>query len=360
MRYPQSKRLIQKAFELICAHREISVTALRKQYIDALNITESKVRSWQSGTARPSEPDEIVYIVRDAIINGRLGESWVRDFLRTTDAPQTLWQPLLDEARLRNKDVSVPTQEPLRIYPLPFENGHTARAIKVDEVDEIVGALEALGIAQHRPSLLVVGGADGMNNEDTQRLRKFIEQVVVPTCEGLQVTVMTGGTNSGIMKLVGKARNRARATFPLIGIAAIGTVQLPGNAPSKNQAPLEPHHDAFVFVPGADWSNESPWLVRISAAISHNTPALTLVANGGEITWHDILYSIVAGRPVLAIEGTGRATDVLAKISRLHMDNPRAQAFNQTGLVQAIDVLHISEAITMLKAYLGDGQWPAN
>lgn len=124
--------------------------------------------------------------------------------------------------------------------------------------------------------------------------------------------VVDGGTDSGIMRVLGLSRHSTGACLPLIGVAAEGTVMLPGKPSPRDAAPLEPHHTHTILVPGDNWGDESPWLSSVATSIAQDQPSLTVVINGGRITYDDINHSLAAGRPVVVVAGTGRAADAIA------------------------------------------------
>ena len=122
-----------------------------------------------------------------------------------------------------------------------------------------------------------------------------------------------GGTLSEVMRLFGEAYSALAATFPLVGVAAVGTVQLPGEQPHQDDAAvLEPHHTHFVLVPGDDWGAESPWIARTATILAGDAPSITVLINGGQIAYSDVERSVQAGREVLVIDGSGRTADVIA------------------------------------------------
>jgi hypothetical protein len=86
----------------------------------------------------------------------------------------------------------------------------------------------------------------------------------------------------------------------------------PRMRPAPGAAPLDPYHTQVILVPGDTWGDESPWLSRVAAAIASGWPSVTLVVNGGEITYGDIEHSLEAGRPVIVLAGTGRTADAIA------------------------------------------------
>ena len=80
----------------------------------------------------------------------------------------------------------------------------------------------------------------------------------------------------------------------------------------------------MILVPGQTWGDESPWLSRVATAIADGQPSVTLVVNGGQITYDDIDHSLQAGRPVIILAGTGRAADTIAAAARGDTEDPKA------------------------------------
>jgi SLOG in TRPM, prokaryote len=149
-------------------------------------------------------------------------------------------------------------------------------------------------------------------------------QPIIPALDSWGVTIVDGGTDAGVMRVMGQARDAAGASFPLVGVAAEGTVMVPGTRPASGAAALEPHHTQVILVPGDDWGDESPWLSRVAEAIADGQPELTLVVNGGQITYDDIEHSLAAGRPVIILAGTGRTADTIAAAAHGRAEDPRA------------------------------------
>ena len=145
-----------------------------------------------------------------------------------------------------------------------------------------------------QPPIDVVGGAGDL--PDDQGLGSLFAEIVALS-ERLRSSIVDGGTDAGIMRLVGKARVAAQATFPLVGVAAEGTVVIPGGLPAGEDAyPLEPNHSHFVLVPGSDWGDEVPWLGRVAEALAGSAPTATVLVNGGDVARRDVEASVESGR----------------------------------------------------------------
>jgi hypothetical protein len=220
-----------------------------------------------------------------------------------------------------------------------FANERTADIVQVDRLVELPEALQKLEIQAPRPTLVLVGGASGISDSDKSRLEQLFVEAIAPLAEELGVIVVDGGTDAGIMSFIGRARSAIGATFPLIGVAAIGTIVLPDQASlNPDAAPLEPHHTHFILVPGSNWGDESPWLSHTATVLSSELPSVTLVVNGGEITFQDVRYSVLAERPAIALDGTGRTADKLAAALRGEATDLRATQLAASGKMQAINL----------------------
>lgn len=224
-------------------------------------------------------------------------------------------------------------------WPLHFEDDRTAWAVQLEEPDELPAALAALGLHPPRTVVVVVGGAGGLKDADLDRLGPLFESGLIPVITRLGAVAVDGGTWSGVMRLLGEARSdgRAGAGFHLVGVAASGTVTLPGGQPPRDDAaPLDPNHSHFVLVPGKDWGAESSWIARVATALAGDRPSATVLVNGGEIAYADIGRSLDAGRPVLAVAGSGRTADELAAALRGDPADERAVALAESKLVEAV------------------------
>jgi SLOG in TRPM, prokaryote len=215
-----------------------------------------------------------------------------------------------------------------------------AAVIRVHSLDEISAALRSLGLPQqHRRVLVVIGGASKLTQDDYQRVQQLFLEVLAPLAQRWQACVVDGGTDAGVMRLMGAARAAIAGTFPLIGVSPIGLATFPEHAPtSEDAAPLEPYHSHFLLVPGSKWGDESPWIANVASELAGNAPSVTVLINGGEVTWKDARQNIQAGRSVIVIAGSGRTADVLAAVLRGEQTDARAESLIRSGLVTAVDL----------------------
>jgi hypothetical protein len=234
-------------------------------------------------------------------------------------------------------------------FKIAISNELTASAIQVQPPDDLSTALRELALHSPRPVLVVVGGASKVSEADLSRLRLLFVKVLAPLAEELGASVVDGGTDVGVMKMMGQARAETAATFPLIGVTPVGKVALPDQIPSSSKlTALEPHHTHFVLVPGSNWGDESPWLARVASVLANGAPSVTVLVNGGEIAWKDVSENLKANRPLLVIAGSGRLADTLAAELRGEATDERAKELVASGLVQAIDLTESFDSLTRL------------
>ena len=241
-------------------------------------------------------------------------------------------------------------------FKIATENGLTALAIQVQFPEELSTALGELALHSPRPILVVVGGASKLSEADLSCLRLLFVKVLAPLAEELGASVVDGGTDVGVMQMMGQARAETAATFPLIGVTPVGKVALSAQIPSSEVTPLEPHHTHFVLVPGSNWGDESPWLARIASVLASGAPSFTVLVNGGEIAWKDVSENLKTNRPLLVIAGSGRLADTLAAALRGEATDERASELVASGLAQAIDLTEGFDSVTRLLSEMFSAQ----
>ena len=147
-------------------------------------------------------------------------------------------------------------------------NAGAPQLVRVENRQDLPEQLRTNGIAVDRPVLACIGGASGMSDEIAATLGAAFQDLVAPAVDRWSATVVDGGTDAGVMRMVGRARAGAGCSFPLVGVAAIGTVELPDGPHREDAAALEPNHTHVVLVPGDSWGDETPWLSAVAGEIA--------------------------------------------------------------------------------------------
>jgi len=209
-----------------------------------------------------------------------------------------------------------------------------AICVRAGTPEALPEALAAAGIPTPSPVVVLVGGAGGLGNDVIGRLTRVFSLGLVPAIERAGAVAVDGGTDAGVMRLIGQARAAKSAAFRLVGVAAEGTVRLPGSRHRREDAAdLEPHHTDFILVPGDDWGTEASWIALTATCLAGQAPSVTVLVNGGEIAYRDAQFSLEAGRPIMVIAGSGRTADEIAAAVRGEPSDPRAREIAASGLV---------------------------
>lgn len=236
-------------------------------------------------------------------------------------------------------------------FGVDLGSGRRARAVRLGP--DLGSALDALGLAGPRPVLAVIGGAGGMTDADAEALAGLLDGALLPVIAARDLAVVDGGTDNGVMRLMGRARSATGAGFPLLGVAAEGTVALPGDPDGARDGwPLEPNHTHFLLVPGDRFGDESKWLAGAATRIAGRSPAVTVLINGGAISFDDVSRSLADGRPVLVLEGTGRTADRIAAARHGDRGDQPATRLADSPLLQTAPVADIPAVRAVLEELL--------
>ncbi len=220
-------------------------------------------------------------------------------------------------------------------FVVELDGGRRARAVRVEAVADLAQAVHELDVGA-RAAIVVVGGASGMSAAEARRLRPLFSDVLAPLAQRLDVTVIDGGSDTGVMRLMGSARGEGAWRFPLIGVIVDELADY-SKWSGVDAVDLEPNHTHFVFVPGAEWGEEAPWLARLATVVAGSEGSATVLVNGGEVAVADVRHSIDAGRHVVVLDGSGRTADALAAAVRGKRADPAVTALAASGLVHAVD-----------------------
>jgi hypothetical protein len=160
------------------------------------------------------------------------------------------------------------------------------------------------------------GGASRMREDHQRQLLAMFEALALVAKAGRRIAVGDGGTQAGIMEAAGHARRASGNAFPLIGVAPAREI------PPRGKTPADPNHSHVVAVdnpsaPAKDsWGSETETMYWLFAALAESRPSVTIVANGGGITLTEVEFNVRAERPMILIEGSGRAADALVSLLR--------------------------------------------
>ncbi len=143
----------------------------------------------------------------------------------------------------------------------------------------------------------VSGSAQGLTL--TPELQQTLDRGLISVASSLQAWFFSGGTDTGVMKVMGDLKHRHRSILehvPLIGVTPWGavnqreplerthgkTVAYDVGSPADRQgAPLNPHHSHFVLVDAGKrgdlaWSTETPLRSQVSLRLGSSSAPVPL------------------------------------------------------------------------------------
>ena len=177
---------------------------------------------------------------------------------------------------------------------------------------DTVTALARLGlpVGSGRPVIVVCGGADDLRDAELARAAAVLGPAVRSAVEVTGAAVVDGGTASGVMLLVDRARDGHETTMPvLLGVAPAGAVA-DGAAPGR--AALAGHHTHFLLADSDRFGDETDLLIDAAAALAQDHRVVMVLAGGGPVAQTEALAAVRRGWPVIVLAGTGGTADRIA------------------------------------------------
>jgi len=205
----------------------------------------------------------------------------------------------------------------MRKNGITFANGNRAVAVSAPRDASAKTIINALGIVSPPAVILLFGGAAGLDDSRKAHLATLFAEGVTPVAAELGALIIDGGTQSGVMAIMGEAVAQHPGTCQLLGIAPKGKIAHPeivGASAVSDGAPLEPHHSHFVLVESDEWGGETTTLLELARGF--NAPIVAVLVNGGAIAADEALQSVRNGWPLLVLEGSGRFADELSEAVR--------------------------------------------
>lgn len=234
-------------------------------------------------------------------------------------------------------------------FNMVFANGNTAKAVRIKSSKMVGEALATLQMTEPRPVIFVSGGAGGMSDKDKRLTRNIIE-AVGDFAEERNAVIVDGGTESGIMQMLGDVRRAHDHKFLLIGVSPLGKISYPGYKNPNEEAYLEDSHSHFVLVDGEEWGAESEAIVLLTKMLSGNgkQPSIGILINGGRIAMQEVYLATTHERKmsIIVLEGSGRAADDISTAFRTGKANQKIlQAILAGGDIQLVGTIEGPDAM---------------
>ena len=238
-----------------------------------------------------------------------------------------------------------------------FSNGQIAYVLDVPDDFSYTGSLNALGLTTPCPSMVVIGGAGYMSRDSQKRVSKIFTEVLAPIAEIYGITVFDGGTDAGIIQMMGQARYHIDGQFNLVGVAPKAKVHLPNHKLNLavdiadiKLSDLEEHHTHFALIPGLTWGHESRWLANFASKLSTHYPSITVLINGGKISLTDLMINLSVGQQTIIVAGSGRLADEIANTinGTKKSENSIIQDLVKTYYPSQLTVFELSNSLNIL------------
>jgi len=236
---------------------------------------------------------------------------------------------------------------------ITFENGNRAVVVSAPRDASAQAILDALEIASPSAVILLFGGAAGLDDSRKADLETLFADGVTSVAVELGALIIDGGTQSGVMAMMGKAVAARSGTCQLLGVAPEGKIAHPqisgASTVSDDGARLEPNHSHFVLVESNEWGGETGKMLELARAF--NAPTVAILVNGGTIAADEALQSVRNGWPLLVIEGSGRFADELSAAIR---DGQSTKSTEVTEIARSgrVVLFHVDNAASNLKIQL--------
>jgi SLOG in TRPM, prokaryote len=203
-----------------------------------------------------------------------------------------------------------------------FPNGNVAQAILPPVGTCATDLVRALDIPPRNAVIIIAGGASELNEQAHPDLIRLFTRGIAQVAVSTKALIIDGGTQAGVMAIMGQAVAEQQRRSTLLGVAPVGSVIYPGQSniiTGDEIAPLDPNHSYFVLVETDEWGGETDTMYELAKLLSEGCPSFAVLINGGSVTKSEILHNVRQERPIVVMEGSGRLAD---KIARLWQEKP--------------------------------------
>jgi hypothetical protein len=196
-----------------------------------------------------------------------------------------------------------------------FSNGNKAQLVAIPLGTPAVDIIKALDIPAPKALILLIGGASGLDKALVSDLLHLFSRNIARVAADVGAIIIDGGTQAGVMAIMGQVMEEMDHKSPLLGVAPAGKVIYPGGPvenPLRNRVPLDPNHSYFVLVESWKWGDETDTLFELADSLANGMNVVTILVNGGMVARKELLASMRRGWPIIVVEGTGRLADEIA------------------------------------------------
>ena len=208
-------------------------------------------------------------------------------------------------------------QHAMSTQSIIFPNGNQAQAVFFPSTAHAQNLPALLHIPSFSNLIMVTGGAALMENTASSHMTDLFTHVIAQFAATSNALIIDGGTQAGVMELMGLGIATQQYRSPLLGVAPARLVIYPGQPDTveqKERVPLDPNHSHFVLVETEKWGGETATMYELAQLFSQGHPSVAIIVNGGTIVIQEALYNVRQKRPIIVLQGSGRAADDIARL----------------------------------------------
>lgn len=196
----------------------------------------------------------------------------------------------------------------IRKEAILFPNNQRATAIFPAADASPTDILAALDLKPHKTLILIIGGAEGVDEKLKPRLIQLFGRGIARAAANANAVIIDGGTQSGVMAMMGQGVADRGSKCSLIGVAPKALIAYPGS-PSPSSVNLDPNHSHFVLVEGGEWGSGLATIFNLAGALTRDAPGVAILASGGANARDEVVQVVRQNLPLIVIEGSGGLAD---------------------------------------------------
>jgi hypothetical protein len=225
----------------------------------------------------------------------------------------------------------------------------SAKVVRLGSADGRL-PMKDLGLPTKHPVIALAGTTTDLDPQLAARLYPFI-RTLTATAADHDAVIVTGGTDAGVIRLLGLSRGSLPDPPTLVGVAPEQLIAGEGEAVAPGGAHADPNHDAVLLVPGTQWGDETPVLSRLVGEVARGQPAVLVVIGGGAGALVECIEHARRNRPIVVLSRSGRLADELADL-RLEVRDGRAADSGPPIAVRDVHVIDLAESPSRLRNLL--------
>src|SRR5258708_26860426 len=202
-----------------------------------------------------------------------------------------------------------PASQAMNKQEIHFPNGNWAQAILPSAGTRITDLLHTLDIQQPDAVIIIAGGASEMDEQVHPDQVRLFTRGIAQIAASARALIIDGGTQAGVMAIIGQAVAGQQRRPTLFGVAPAGSVAYPGKPTRMSGGegePLDPNHSPFVLVETDEWGGETETMYELAEALSTGRPSVAVLINGGPIAKNRGFYQMCQKRRHPLLRGRGR------------------------------------------------------